>query len=74
MNGIEAARRIRDASPHSRIVFVSQDTSPALVAEAREVGAYGYVFKSDAESDLLVALEAVIAGKQFFSGQNGHFR
>lgn len=73
LNGMEAARRIiREASPFSRIVFLSQDTSPELVAEAMAMGASGCVFKAEAETDLLTAIEAVLAGKRFFSRQNGH--
>lgn len=69
LNGIEAARRIREVSPHSRIVFLSQDTSPELVEEAVELGVSGYVFKSEAETNLFAAIDAVLDGKQFFSGQ-----
>lgn len=66
LNGIEAARRIREENSHSRIVFLSQDSSPEFVAEAIKLGACGYVSKSDAENDLLTAIETVLAGKQSF--------
>lgn len=69
LNGIEAARRIREVSPHSRIVFLSQDTSPELVEAAVELGVSGYVFKSEAETNLFAAIDAVLDGKQFFTGQ-----
>src|SRR5215469_15421639 len=73
LNGIEAARRIvREASPHSRIVFLSQDTAPELVRAAMELGASGYVFKSEAENDLLAAMDAALTGERFFSRRNGH--
>ena len=68
LNGIEAAQRIREVSPHSQIVFLSQDTSPELVEKAIELGASGYVFKSEAERNLFAAIDAVLDGRQFFSG------
>jgi DNA-binding NarL/FixJ family response regulator len=67
LNGIEAARQIRKLSPESKILFVSQETSAEVVQEALSVGAYGYVVKIRAGTDLLAALEAVIQGKQFVS-------
>jgi len=67
LNGIEAARRIRSLSPDSKILFVSQQSSPELVQAALDTGAVGYVFKSDAGSELLSAVEAVLRGEQFVS-------
>jgi DNA-binding NarL/FixJ family response regulator len=48
LNGIEAARQIRGLSPKSKIIFVTQETSPEVVTEALEAGASGYVVKTDA--------------------------
>jgi DNA-binding NarL/FixJ family response regulator len=67
LNGIEAARRIKDASPSSRILFVSENHSLDVITEALSVGGRGYVVKSDAASELLPALEAVFEGRQFVS-------
>jgi len=67
LNGIEAARRIRELSPKSRILFVSEDRSWDIAGEALRTGANGYVVKSDAASELLPAVEAVLQGKQFVS-------
>jgi DNA-binding NarL/FixJ family response regulator len=65
LNGIEAARRIRKLSPHSKIIFLSQDNDPDIVQEALSTGAVGYVCKAHAQSELLPAVEAVLADKQF---------
>jgi len=67
LNGIEAARRIRDLSPNSKILFVSENHSSDVVEEALRLGALGYVVKSDAARDLLPAVEAVLQGKEFVS-------
>jgi DNA-binding NarL/FixJ family response regulator len=66
LNGIEAARRIREVSSASNILFVSENRSPDIVNEALSTGAGGYVLKSDA-SQLFPAVQAIIAGKRFLS-------
>ena len=67
LNGIEAARRIREISPNSRILFVSDNRSWDIAEEALRTGAAGYVVKSHAASELLPAVAAVLKGKRFVS-------
>lgn len=67
MNGIEAARQIRQRSPNARILFCSENLSPDVAEEALRAGAAGYLVKSDAGSDLFTALTSVMAGKCFIS-------
>jgi DNA-binding NarL/FixJ family response regulator len=67
LNGIEAARQIRQLSPNSKIVFVSMDDSLDVVQVALGTGALGYVYKADAGSELLAAVEAVLRGERFVS-------
>lgn len=67
LDGIEAARRIPQLSPNSKIVFLSADNSPDVVQAALNTGAHGYVHKARAQSDLLPAIDAVLRGEQFIS-------
>ena len=67
LNGIEAARRIRQVSPTSKILFVTENPSPEIAEEAMSTGARGYVVKSDAAGELLPAIKAVLEGKRFIS-------
>jgi DNA-binding NarL/FixJ family response regulator len=67
LNGIEAARRIRQLSPSSKIIFLSQNNDRDIVQAALSTGALGYVQKTDVRSDLLPAIEAVLQGRQFVS-------
>jgi DNA-binding NarL/FixJ family response regulator len=67
MSGIQAARRIRVVSPNSRIIFLSQHDSIQTAKDALSVGAHGYVVKSDAGRDLLMAIKAVDEGRPFVS-------
>ena len=67
LNGIEAARQIRKLAPESKIVFVTQESSPYVVQEALSLGALGYVLKTRVGSDLLPAVDAVRQGRHFVS-------
>jgi DNA-binding NarL/FixJ family response regulator len=69
LNGIEAARQIRKLAPDSKIVFLSQESSAEVVEEALRLGAWGYVLKTRAGSDLLPAVEAILSGKRFVSSK-----
>ena len=65
LNGIEAARQIRKLSPASKIIFVTQESSPEIVQRALNIGASGYVVKTDVGSELLAAVTVVLRGEQF---------
>jgi DNA-binding NarL/FixJ family response regulator len=67
LNGIEVARRILALTPQSRIIFVSENRDPDIVEEALQTGARGYVLKSHAASELLLAVEVVRGGGTFVS-------
>ncbi len=67
LNGIAAAREIRKRVPESKIIFVTQESSPDVMKEALETGALGYVVKTTANGNLLAAVDAVLEGKQFVS-------
>jgi len=69
LNGIEAARRIRSLAPDSKILFVTENYSADIAREALRSGGSGYVIKSDAGSELLAAVDAVILGRQFVSAR-----
>jgi len=65
LNGMEAGRRIRKISPHSKILFLSQEPAPEIVQSALGLGA-GYLLKSDAKQ-LPAAVDAVLEGRKFVS-------
>lgn len=67
LNGLEAARRIRELAPDCKIVFVSENRSRDIAEEALNIGAGAYVVKSDAGKDLLPAINAALEGKRFVS-------
>ena len=73
LNGIEAAQRIRNVSPKSKILFVSQETSPDILQGALASGGSGYVLKMDARNELLTAVNAVLGGKRFIGASVNDF-
>lgn len=74
LNGIEAARRIQEVSPNSKILFVSEHRSQDIAREALSTGAGGYVVKSNAAGELLQAIRTILEGKRFISASlAGHF-
>jgi DNA-binding NarL/FixJ family response regulator len=67
LNGIQVARLIGNSSFRSKILFVSENRRGEIAEEALRTGALGYVVKSQAGTDLLPAIDAVLQGKQFVS-------
>ncbi|HEY4839396.1 MAG TPA: response regulator transcription factor [Candidatus Acidoferrales bacterium] len=67
LNGIEAARRIRKASPETEVLILSLHFSDQLIREIVEAGVRGYIIKSDSDRDLIVAVETLAKHKPFFT-------
>lgn len=60
LNGIEAAPRIRQASPGSKIIFVTQEQDSDIKDAALATGAEGFLLKSEAASHLKPAIERAL--------------
>jgi DNA-binding NarL/FixJ family response regulator len=61
LNGLEATRIIHNILPDTKILLLTLHSSTELVRSAFRAGARGYVLKSDAENELVRALN-VVAG------------
>jgi len=68
LNGIEAARQIRQLCPESKIIFVSQEPDADIVQEALSLGALGYLLKAMSGGELRTAIKAVCDGRPFVGG------
>ncbi|HTM05547.1 MAG TPA: response regulator transcription factor [Vicinamibacterales bacterium] len=64
MNGLIAARHIRDHSPKTAVVALTRHTDPAYVKELMAAGASGYVLKQSPSGELLKAIRAAARGGQ----------
>jgi DNA-binding NarL/FixJ family response regulator len=67
LSGFDATRQIRAACPASRILFLSEKRSLDFIKVAFQVGAAGYVLKSDCPDDLLSGIRAILRGERFIS-------
>lgn len=67
MNGLTAAGVILAHAPDARIVFVTVHGDRALVERAFASGVLAYVLKGDAGEELVAAVQAVLAGREYVS-------
>src|SRR6266576_2663690 len=67
LSGIELASCLRRSGCSTKIVFLTVHCDTDYAREAFAVGANGYVVKARLASDLVPALQAVLAGKRFVS-------
>jgi DNA-binding NarL/FixJ family response regulator len=67
LNGLEAARRIHKALPKTGILILTMHYSDQLVRDVIESGARGYILKSDADRELVSAVEAIANRRTFFT-------
>jgi len=67
LNGIEAARQIKDVAPDTAVIILSMHSDESYVLRALAAGARAYLLKDSAAGDLVRAIRAVGEGKSFFS-------
>ena len=67
LSGIEAAKKIMQSTPQTKIIFLTVHTDPDYVREALELGAVGYVFKWRLVSDLRLAIDEVLEDRTYVS-------
>ncbi len=65
LNGLEAARQIRQKTRSVKFVFVTMNEDAELAAEAFRSGASAYLLKRSAASELLTAIRQVMDGRSY---------
>jgi DNA-binding NarL/FixJ family response regulator len=65
MNGLEAARQVKQANPDIHIIFLTMNDDPDVAAEAFRGGASGYLLKSSAGSELMTAVREAMKGLSY---------
>jgi DNA-binding NarL/FixJ family response regulator len=70
MNGLEATRGIAARSPGTRILLLTANPSAEIVSAGLACGAHGLLLKADAASQLIIAIEGLLAGRSYFSAQS----
>jgi DNA-binding NarL/FixJ family response regulator len=69
MNGLEVMRKIRKESPSTAVLILTMHFSEELAREMLRSGALGYVLKSDADTELLAALDHARHHQPFFTSR-----
>ena len=67
MNGLEAASRIVERWPATKVIILSMHSNEEYVSRALRAGAAGYLLKDAGTSELETAIRAVVGGKTFLS-------
>jgi DNA-binding NarL/FixJ family response regulator len=69
LNGLDAARKIKELTPHVKFVFLTMQVDPNLAAAALELGPIAFVLKSSTGTELLRAIDLVLHGKSYLTPQ-----
>lgn len=67
LSGPAAAVKMRELSPRTAVIVLTMHDSEEVVREVLSAGALGYVLKTDADQDLVAAIEAVSQNRHFFA-------
>lgn len=67
LNGMEAARQIKTATPGVKLLFVTQKADREYVQAAFRIGASGYILKQSAVGELIPALREILSGHYYIA-------
>ena len=67
LNGVEAARILKETLPATRLIFVTMHADATYVAGAFRAGASGYVLKRCASRELVFAIQEVLKGRMYIT-------
>jgi len=67
LNGLEAARQLREKLPNTRLIFLTMNEDPDVAVEAMRCGASAYLLKSSAASELFRAIQDVLKGGSYIT-------
>lgn len=67
MNGVEAARQIRQNTPATNVLILTMHKDAIYLRESLRAGAKGYLLKDSIDKDLIDAVRALARGEGFLS-------
>lgn len=67
LNGIEAADRILQERPSTRVIILSMHSTTEHIYRSLKVGARGYLLKESAGAEVVAAVRAVYKGTRYLS-------
>jgi DNA-binding NarL/FixJ family response regulator len=69
LNGLEATRQIRLASPTTEVLLYTMHHNEDLIRDVLKAGARGYVLKTEDDGEIVNAVKALLRKKPYFSPQ-----
>ncbi|AZO86706.1 DNA-binding response regulator [Stutzerimonas stutzeri] len=70
--GLEALQQLKRVHPQSKVLILSMHTDPALIMQALESGAHGYLLKDTTATELEHALDALRNNERYLSPAIAH--
>lgn len=67
LNGLDAGRQLKHLMPEVKLVYLTSNEDPDLAVEAFRAGAFGYLLKNSASSELFAAIQSALAGKMYLT-------
>ena len=71
LDGLATTQRLRAEYPQVRVLILSMLAHERYIGQLFDAGAAGYVLKSAEKGEILVAIQTVIAGRQFLCSDLG---
>jgi DNA-binding NarL/FixJ family response regulator len=68
LNGLEVSQRLKATGLRAEVLILTMHESEELLTEAVLAGVRGFLFKSDAGKRLVLAIEALLEGRPYFTG------
>jgi DNA-binding NarL/FixJ family response regulator len=69
LNGIDAISFIKKTYPDIKTIALTMHNEKALINSMEEAGASAYILKNIGKDELQLAIETVMAGNKYFSGE-----
>ena len=67
LNGLDAGQQVKEMLPAVKLVYLTMNPDIEVAAEAFRRGAHGYLIKTCAASELVLAVRDVLRGKSYIS-------
>lgn len=67
LDGIEISKQVKSKSPETRILAVTMHNEESFLTNMIKNGASGYILKNTGKEELLLAINTVMEGKNYFS-------
>jgi len=67
LNGLDATKQIVKVNPGTKVLILTMHDSERLIQHVLNAGARGYLMKTDAGRDLVMAIRALLLGQTYFT-------